>query len=132
MQLGIAANTTLENYSNFKYKFLILLNNCSILEINDFCNNGRRENISLTELSEIINTLSNQDFAVFDKFRLKASTEKIKEMPLKMHETKKLNRNESSISDFFSSPFSPVMANLTAGSSAGENASLTLDKILDH
>ena len=83
-------------------------------------------------MSEIINTLSNQDFAVFDQFRLKASTEKIKEMPLKMHETKKLNRNESSISDFFSSPFSPVMANLTAGSSAGENASLTLDKILDH
>ena len=63
-------------------------------------------------MSEIINTLSNQDFAVFDKFRLKASTEKIKEMPLKMHETKILNRNESCISDFFSSPFSPVMAKM--------------------
>ena len=38
------------------------------------------------------------------------------------------NRNESSMSDFLSSPFSPVIANLFAGSSAGKSASLTLDK----
>ena len=40
----------------------------------------------------------------------------------------KSNRNESSMSDFLSSTFSPVMANLAAGSSAGESASLALDK----
>ena len=60
---------TLENYSNFRNKFLILFNNGSILEINDYCNNGNRGNVSLTELSEIINALSNQNFAVLDKFR---------------------------------------------------------------
>ena len=59
----------LENYSNFKNKFLILFNNDSILEINDYCNNGNRGNVSLTELSEIINALSNQNFAGLDKFR---------------------------------------------------------------
>ena len=32
------------------------------------------------------------------------------------------------MSDFLSSPFSPVMTNVTAGSSAGECASLILDK----
>ena len=48
----------LENYSNFKNKFLS--NNGSIVEINDYFNKG---NLSFTELSEIITTLSNQDFA---------------------------------------------------------------------
>ena len=49
-------------------------------------------------------------------------------MCVKMNKTKKSNRNERSISDFLSAPFSPLMANLTAGSSDGESASLTLDK----
>ena len=35
------------------------------------------------------------------------------------------------MSDFLSSPFSPVMADLAAGSSAGGSASLTLDKKRD-
>ena len=56
-----------------------------------------------------------------DKFRLMASLVKIKEMRVKMKKkkTKKSNRNESCMSDFLSSPFSPVMANLGADSSAG-------------
>ena len=54
--LGITAYT-LENYSNFKSKFLF--NNGSILEINDYYNNRNRGNVSYTELCEIINTLSN-------------------------------------------------------------------------
>ena len=50
-----------------------------------------------------------------------ASLGKIKEMRVKMKKkkTKKSNRNESCMSDFLSSPFSPVMANLGADSSAG-------------
>ena len=45
---------------------------------------------------------------------------KIKEMRVKMtKKTKKSNRNESCMSDFLRSPFSPVMANLGADSSAG-------------
>ena len=54
--LGITTYT-LEKYSNFKNKFLF--NNGSILEINDY-NNRSRGNVSFTELSEIINTLSYQ------------------------------------------------------------------------
>ena len=65
--LGVTAYS-LENYSNFKNKFLF--NNGSILEINDYFNNWSRGNVSFTELSEIITTLSNQDFAGLDKFRL--------------------------------------------------------------
>ena len=114
---------TLENYSNFKNKFLFKKD--SILEINDYYNRIRR-NLSFIELSEIKNTLSNQDFAGLDKFRL--GLEKIKEMRVKMNEIIKSNRNESSMSDFLSSPFSPAMANLAAGSSAGESASLKLDR----
>ena len=64
--LGITAYT-LENYSNFKNKFLG--NNGSILAINDYFNNRSRGNVSFTELSEIITTLSSQDFAGLDKFR---------------------------------------------------------------
>ena len=42
---------------------------------------------------------------------------------MKKKKKKKLNqRNKSSISDFLTPPFFPVMANLTAGSSAAENA----------
>ena len=63
--LGITAYT-LENYSNFKNKFLF--NNGSILEINDYFNDRSRGNVSFTELSETITALSNQDFAGLDKF----------------------------------------------------------------
>ena len=37
-------------------------------------------------------------------------------------------RNESSMSDFLSSPFSPAMAMRNTSLAAGENTSLTLDK----
>ena len=53
-------SSTLENYSNFFKKLLILFNNgSSILEINDYCNNRSRGNVSYNEFCEIINTLSN-------------------------------------------------------------------------
>ena len=78
-------------------------------------------------MCEIINTLSNEDFAVLDKFRLRLSLGKIEEMGVKMNKTKN-NRNESCISNFLNSPFSPIMANLAAGSSSGKSSSLTLDK----
>ena len=65
---------TLENYSNFKNKFT----------------DKSRGNTSFTGLSEIINTLSNQDFAGLDKFRLRSSLERIKEMHVKMNKTKKV------------------------------------------
>ena len=46
-----------------------------------------------------------------------------------MNKIKKSNRSKTSMSDFISSPFSPVMADtLDAARSAGESASLTLDK----
>ena len=97
---------------------LTLFNNGSILEINDYCNNGSRGKLSLTELSEIINTLSIQEFAGLDKFKLRTSVGKVKEMRLKMNKKKnKNNRNESRISDFLSFP-----------SIAVESASLKLDK----
>ena len=66
-----------------------------------------------------------------DIFRLRASLRKIKEMRVKINKTKKRKRSGSCINDFLSSPFSPVMADLAAGSSAGESASLTLDKKRD-
>ena len=66
--LGITAYT-LENYSNFKNKFLF--NSGSILEINDYYNRSSG-NVILAELSEIINTPSNQDFAGLDKFEDKS------------------------------------------------------------
>ena len=77
-------------------------------------------------MSAIINTLTNQDYAGFDK--LDKSRKDYKEMHIKMKKINKSNRNESSMSEFLSSPFSPVFVNLTAGSSAGENASPKLDK----
>ena len=79
--LGITAYT-LKNYSNFKNKFLC--NTGSILEINDYYNNRSRGNVSSAELSEIINTLSNEDFVGMDKFRLRTSLGKIKEMRVQM------------------------------------------------
>ena len=129
--LGITAYT-LENYSNFKNKFLF--NNGSILEINDYYNtNKSRGNVTFTELSEIINTLLSQDFAVMDKFRLRKRLRNIKEMRVKINKAKKKNkRNDSYMSDFLTSPFSLVMGDLSAGSSsAGESALLTLDKKRD-
>ena len=128
--LGITAYT-LENYSNFKNKFLF--NNGSILEINDYYNSNKsRGNVTFTELSEIINTLSSQDFAGMDKFRLRKRLRNIKEMRMKINKAKKNKRNDSCMSDFLTSPFSLVMGDLSAGSSsAGESALLTLDKKRD-
>ena len=123
--LGITAHT-LENYSNFKNKFLF--NNGSIIEINDYNNNKSRGNVSFTELSEIKNTLSNQDFAGMDKFILREKLGKIKEMHVKINKTKKVRQMISCMSDFLCSSFSLAMADLAAGSSAGESTSLTLDK----
>ena len=74
--LGFKAYT-LENYSYVKNKFVFKSD--SILEINDYYSNRSRKNVRFTELCEIVNTLSNQDFAGLDKFRLRASLEKIKE-----------------------------------------------------
>ena len=118
--LGITAYT-LENYSNFKSN--ISFNNGSILEIHDYLRTGG--NASLNNLSQIINTLSNQDFAGLDKFRLGESQGKISVQLLKIN---KNNRNESSMSDFLSSPFSPAMPMGNTSLAAGENTSLTLDK----
>ena len=87
--LGITAYTALENYSNFKNKFLF--NNGNILEINDYFNSNKSKgNESFTELLKIINTLSSQDFAGMDKFRLRERLGKIKEMRVKMNKTKKV------------------------------------------
>ena len=86
--LGIAAYT-LENYSNFKNKFLF--NNGSILEINDYYNSNKSTgNVTFTELPEIINTLSSQDFAGIDKFRLRKRLRNIKEMRVKINKAKKI------------------------------------------
>ena len=56
---------TLENYSNFESKFSF--NNGSIFETHDdyFITGG---NASFNDLSQLINTLSNQDFAGLDNF----------------------------------------------------------------
>ena len=66
--LGIIAYT-LENYSNFKSNFSF--NNGIILEIYDYFRN--RGNASFNDLSQLINTLSNQDFDGLDKFKLRES-----------------------------------------------------------
>ena len=88
--LGITAYT-LENYSNLKIKFLF--NNDSMLETNYHYNNRSKGNVIFTELSEIINTLSNLDFAGMDKFKLNTSPGEIKEMTIKMNKTNKSERN---------------------------------------
>ena len=64
---------------------------------------------------------------MMDKFRLRTSLGKIKEMRVRMNKTKKSKRNDSCMSDFLGSPFSPVMADLATGSSAGESASMYND-----
>ena len=61
--LGITA-CTLENYSDFKSKFLF--NNGSIFKIHDYFRT--RGNPSFNDLSQLINTLSIQDFAGSDEF----------------------------------------------------------------
>ena len=95
--------------------------------------NKSRGNVTFTELSEIINTLSSQDFAGMDKFRLRERLRNIEKMRVKINKIKKCKRNDSYMSDFLTSPFSLVMGDLSAGSSisAGESASLTLDKKRD-
>ena len=49
-------------------------------------------------------------------------------MRVKMNIKNKSNRNENCMSDFFSSPFPPVMTKLATAGSAGVSASLTLNK----
>ena len=115
-----------KKYTNFKNKSLF--NNGNILDINDFYNRNRG-NVSLTYwVVWKINTLSNQDFVGMDKFRLRASLGKVKDMRVKMNKMNKVNRNESNIWWETFLTFSPGMVNLPASSSAGESASLTLDK----
>ena len=82
--VGITAYT-LGNYSNFESKFLF--NNGSFFEINYYYNRSWG-NISFADLSEIINTLSNPDFAGLDKFRLQTNLGIIKEMCVKMNKIK--------------------------------------------
>ena len=60
-----------------------------------------------------------------DKIRLSRNIRKITEIRVKINIINKSNRNDNSMSDFLSSPLSPVMANLTAASSAGKIVSLT-------
>ena len=52
--------------------------------------NKSRRNVTFIELSEIINTLSSQDFAGMDKFRLRERLRNIKEMRVKISKTKKM------------------------------------------
>ena len=121
--LGITAYT-LENYSNFKSNFSI--NNGSILEIHDYFRT--RGDASFNNLSQITNTQSNQDFAGLDNFRLRKILGKMKERRAQFLKKNKNIRNESGMSDFLSSPFSPAMAMENTSLAAGENTSLTLDK----
>ena len=76
----------------------------------------------------MINTLLNQDFVAMDKFRLRKIFGKITEIRVKMNKTNKSKRNDSCMGYFLSSPFSSLIADLAAGGSAGEFASLALDK----
>ena len=79
-------------------------------------------------MSEITNTLSNQDFASLDKFRLRTSLGKIKEMSVKRNKTKKVKELKVVWVAFLIHLFSAVMANLVAGNRAGKSAWLTMDK----
>ena len=103
--LGITAYT-LENYSNFKSNFSF--SNGSILEIHDYFRT--KGDASFNNLSQIINTVSNQDFAGLDNFRLRKILGKMKEMHAQLLKKNKNIRNKSSMSDFLNSPFSPAMA----------------------
>ena len=76
-------------------------------------------------MSQIVNTVSD---AGLDKFRLRESQGKMKEMHVQRLKINKNNRNESSMSDFLSSPFPPAMPMGNTLLAAGENTSLTLDK----
>ena len=60
-------------------------------------------------MSQLINTLSNQHFAGLDKFRLRESLEKMKDMHAQLVKVNKNNRNESNLSEFNSSLFSPAV-----------------------
>ena len=92
----------IENYSKFKSNFSF--NNGSILEIHDhFRTKGK---FSFNALPQLINTLSKQDFAASDKFRLRKSLGKLKEMCVQLLKGNKNHRNVSSLSKFLSSPFS--------------------------
>ena len=122
----------IENYSNFKNNFSF--NNGSILEIHDhFRTKGK---FSFNALPQLINTLSNQDFAGLDKFRLRKSLGKLKEMHVQLLKGNKNHRNVSSVSKFLSSPFSPTkpaeramgMGNTSLPLAARENTSLALKK----
>ena len=119
--LGITAYT-LENYSNFKSNFLF--NNGSVLEIHDFFRT--RENASFNNLCQLINALSNEDFDELDKFKLRQTLGKLKEMRAQFVKVNMNYRNESKLSEFLSSPFSP--GNTSLPLAATENASLTLKK----
>ena len=100
--LGITAYIAiLENYSNFKSKFSF--NDGNILEIH-YCFKTRG-NASFNDLSQLINTLSNQDFAGLNKFGLRESLGKMKEMRAQIIKVNKNNRNESNLSEFLSSSF---------------------------
>ena len=61
--LGITAYT-LENHSNFKSKFS--LSNGNIFEIHDYFRTRRNDRFN--DFSQLLNTLSNQDFAGLDNF----------------------------------------------------------------
>ena len=77
-------------------------------------------------MCQLINTLSNQDFDELDKFKLRESMGKLKEMRAQFVKVNKNNRNESMLSEFLSSPFFP--GNTSLPLAARENASLTLKK----
>ena len=122
----------IENYSNFKNNFSF--NNGSILEIHDhFRTKGK---FSFNALPQLINTLSNQDFAGLDKFRLRKSLGKLKEMRVRLLKVNKNHRNVSSLNEFLSSPFSPTkpaepamaMGNTSLPLALRENTSLALKK----
>ena len=96
---------TLKNCSNFQSNFSF--NSGSILEIYDLFKT--RGNTSFNNLPQMITTLSNQDFAGLDKFRLSESLGKMKEILVQLLKINKNNRNESSMTDFLSSPVSLAM-----------------------
>ena len=79
-------------------------------------------------MSQIINTLSNQDITGLGKFRLRESLGKVKEMSVQVLKISKNDRNQSSMIDIFNSSFSPAipMGNTSLG--AGENTSMAMYK----
>ena len=68
------------------------------------------------------------------KLELRKSLGKLKEMHAQLVKVNKNDRNESNLSEFFSSPFSPAMpkpmpmGNISLSLAATENASLKLKK----